>query len=1435
MPLLFQRNTLLLIVSLTVAACKGSVAVRANNVAPALSGLNPASAPMNSGDLVVTIQGRSFLPSSLVQWGSDFRPMRYVSDTQLTIAVSKSDLADAGVLNIVVVNAPPGGGPSNPALFTVTNPVAQLVQLSPASAIAGNSAFHLTVTGANFVQNSSVQWAGNNRTTTYINGGQLVADILAADIALAGASKVTVVNPSPGGGSSTPSLFPVNNPVPQAISLSPARASVGDPALTLTVNGADFLGTSTVHWAGGSCTTHYVSTNRLTAEIPADQIASAGSFKVMVLNPAPGGGTSNSQGFTVENLLPTISGLVPASVNVGDGDLVLTVSGTNFVHGSIIKSGGIALATTFVNKNQVTAKLMATAFASAASLGVTVTNDPPGGGISNTVNFVVNNLVPTTTGINPSIANVNDPALTITVTGAHFVATSQVFWDINPLVTTLVDATHLTATIPATDFLLAGSFPITVLNAPPGGGMSPSAKTFTVNNLSPVATSINPASTDFGSPDLVVTVTGKNFVGGAAGSLVHWGLGPQSPALKTNWIASTTLTATIPATDFAAVGSFPLTVTTPLPAGGTSAKLMFAVNNVAPTTPSNVILQGEPAFVTSTLTCTFTNSIDIDGDAISYLFKWTKNGVVVNGQVAKTLKGQFVKDDVIQCSLIATDSGNRSSPESAPSNSVPINDSSPNSPTGVAVVVNGGGNAFVTSTLQCNYVAPTLSDPDGDAINGYKIRWFNNGYVMSGQTGQTLPAGQFVKGDGVTCGVVAFNALDSVEALSAGLTINNSPPTAVCSPTSQFSPTGPISQQVQCTGTDADGDLLSYAMDSSSCVGSLLSIDKTTGLVTGNFGAVSCSPKVTISDTSNASGTGQFTLTLRGQDITIDPNSSACPTGTTGSFGACVLSADGTYHDIHVMNGGVLAIQSIQSNPPRGPILTAQGSVTIDSGAKISADGQGFSGVHAGTGNGPGGGQTGSGGSDAAGGGGSYGGIGGSGQGYHQCIFNNGIGQTGFSGMPYGRDAATILAPTLLGSAGGAQNTQNGGTAGQPGGGALQLVVGGTLKNDGIISANGISSSSSNQEGAGSGGSLWITAANLSGGGRYLANGGNGGPAGSGNTSAGGGGRIAIYYTSAPQSGCAMASNYASASGGVGAGCARATDGTVRFIDKTNPNPTTIDCDTTWNSPVTLNSLTIHNGATLSLGGGIQFTVNGPVTVTDKSTLQFLGTNLDFINSVPGLGATLVAQNVTVVDSASKISADAQGYSAGKGPGVGAVRLGSGSGGGGYWGAGGPGSNGATGGLPYRSSDLALGSGGGVVQVTTVSNTDQTGFFPAGIGGGAIKLVVTNTLFNAGTISANGQSIGGAGSPWVGGVMCGGGSGGSISITSGTISGSGSYQASGGNGGYHQTFVNTFTGGGGGGGRIVMSGPNGAVSMSQCSAIGGHGYQDGAPGSCLLP
>jgi hypothetical protein len=90
-------------------------------------------------------------------------------------------------------------------------------------------------------------------------------------------------------------------------SLVPLSTAPGGPGFSLTVNGYGFVAGSVVQWSGSPRATTFISRSSLQASISAADIATAGTAFITVLNPAPGGGTSNSVYFSITTPEDTVS------------------------------------------------------------------------------------------------------------------------------------------------------------------------------------------------------------------------------------------------------------------------------------------------------------------------------------------------------------------------------------------------------------------------------------------------------------------------------------------------------------------------------------------------------------------------------------------------------------------------------------------------------------------------------------------------------------------------------------------------------------------------------------------------------------------------------------------------------------------------------------------------------------------------------------------------------------------------------------------------------------------------------------------------------------------------------------------------------------------------------------------------------------------------
>jgi hypothetical protein len=219
------------------------------------------------------------------------------------------------------------------------------------------------------------------------------------------------------------------------------------------------------------------------------------------------------------NPVPALTSLSPNSTTAGGPAFTLTVNGTNFITGSVVRWNGSDRATTFVSSTQLRAAIPASDIATAGTATITVFNPAPGGGTSNTLTFTIEPVVsppPTLTSLSPNTAVAGGPAFTLTANGTNFRADSVVRWNGSDRATTFVSSTQLRAAIPASDIATAGTATITVFNPGAGGGTS-NALVFTITTSSIQCNSLCFRSPSYfllnldSLPKATVLIPGANF------------------------------------------------------------------------------------------------------------------------------------------------------------------------------------------------------------------------------------------------------------------------------------------------------------------------------------------------------------------------------------------------------------------------------------------------------------------------------------------------------------------------------------------------------------------------------------------------------------------------------------------------------------------------------------------------------------------------------------------------------------------------------------------------------------------------------------------------------------------------------------------------------------------------------------------------------------
>src|SRR5213594_3434921 len=458
-------------------------------------------------------------------------------------------------------------------LLTISN-------ITPSTVKAGDT---ITITGNSFCSarpQNSVTFAGANNTS--IQGS--VLSISSASIQAqvpSGAVSGPVVVDSCQTTSTGYSITVVSpNPAPGTISLSLSWATVGTLSVSEGISGTGFITNSVVNYDGVAIPTTFVNSTLL--KVTLGPFTSTGIHHLNVVNPAPGGGTSNTVDFTVMASTTTITSFTPTTGPTGTS---VTISGTNFTGATAVLFNGVSASFTVTSATAIQATVPAGA--TTGPLKVTT----PGGTATSASSFTVR-IPPTITGFTPTSGPIGT---SVTISGTNFTGATAVRFNGVSASFTVSSATAIQATVPAG----ATTGPLKVTTP---GGTATSASSFTVR-IPPTITGFTPTSGPIGTS---VTISGTNFTGATA--VLFNGVSASFTVSS-----ATAIQATVPA----GATTGPLKVTTP---GGTATSASSFTVSIPPTITSFTPTTG-PAGTSVTISGTnFTGATAIRFNGVSATF-----------------------------------------------------------------------------------------------------------------------------------------------------------------------------------------------------------------------------------------------------------------------------------------------------------------------------------------------------------------------------------------------------------------------------------------------------------------------------------------------------------------------------------------------------------------------------------------------------------------------------------------------------------------------------------------------------------------------------------------------------------------------------------------------------------------------------------------------
>ncbi|OWK47361.1 beta strand repeat-containing protein [Fimbriiglobus ruber] len=297
---------------------------------------------------------------------------------------------------------------------------------------------------------------------------------------------------------------------PTLTGISPSSVTAGAGATTVTLTGTQFVpGATTVNFGGTPITPATVSADgtTLTFVVPASAEATAGTTGVTVTTPA---GTSGAQTFTVNNPVPTLTGISPTTVPADSPDTTVTLTGTNFVAGSTVTVNGTALpagSVTYISPTELTAVVPAGDLTTAGTNpSITVTDPGPGGGTTAAQTLTVGPAVAIDQTTLPAPTKGQTYSQTLTAQNGTAPYTFAVTSGTLPAGLTLDPTTGVISGTPTTDE--TSNFQVTATDANGAAGSQSYALTVS-DPLTVTTTSIAPMSDGQAYSQAIATTGGR--------------------------------------------------------------------------------------------------------------------------------------------------------------------------------------------------------------------------------------------------------------------------------------------------------------------------------------------------------------------------------------------------------------------------------------------------------------------------------------------------------------------------------------------------------------------------------------------------------------------------------------------------------------------------------------------------------------------------------------------------------------------------------------------------------------------------------------------------------------------------------------------------------------------------------------------------------------
>lgn len=477
---------------------------------PVILSMVPSAVPAGSSAVGVSIYGLGFVPGSTLLFNGTVVSTTFSSPNELSATIPQNLLAMPGVVPVMVRR--PNGTMTTPgrdSFEIVGGPVISSIQ--PSSVAAGSPGAGLSIAGMGFLPDAAVLFNGIAIPTTFKSPNEVSATVPASLLTKPGTVPLMIRNAD--GTNTTLGRDVVtiwDGPV--VVRVTPSTVSRGSSGVGLSVLGTGFVPGGIAFLNGTAVPTTFVSANEISAAIPPSLLGVAGSLPLLVRNP---NGSTNAPG--KDNLTvwdgPVISSITPSTVPVGLPGVGITVTGMGIDPAAVVLARGVAVPTTFVNRNQVTASIPADLLTSAGAVSIVVRN-VDGAATTPGKDFLTIWDGPVISSVTPDAVSSGTPGITVKVDGLGFVSGAVASFDNVTIPTVVLNSTELVVDLPANLLKGAGTVPLTIRN--PNGRTTTPGKDHMTLWVGPVIQVMSPGKAPAGISEIRLGIVGTGFVPGTA-------------------------------------------------------------------------------------------------------------------------------------------------------------------------------------------------------------------------------------------------------------------------------------------------------------------------------------------------------------------------------------------------------------------------------------------------------------------------------------------------------------------------------------------------------------------------------------------------------------------------------------------------------------------------------------------------------------------------------------------------------------------------------------------------------------------------------------------------------------------------------------------------------------------------------------------------------